>query len=137
MSDELKLIEGILVHADDEKTNRSWAADDVGWENVDAIWHKAEQLKKLLKEQEEQLRKLQKDKDKLCLEVSEWKHKFHDISLKEQEAKPPAIMQDIEGIWSTCSMCGHKLRPILAMKMDTYFPKFCSECGQAVKWDDK
>ena len=54
--------------------------------------------------------------------------------LKEQEAKPPAIMQDIEGIWSTCSMCGHKLRPILAMKMDTYFPKFCSECGQAVKW---
>lgn len=32
----------------------------------------------LLKEQEERLRKLQKDKDKLCLEVSEWKHKFHD-----------------------------------------------------------
>lgn len=55
--------------------------------------------------------------------------------LKEQEAKPPAIMQDIEGIWSTCSMCGHKLRAILAMKMDTYFPKFCSECGKAVKWD--
>ena len=55
--------------------------------------------------------------------------------LKEQEAKPPAIMQDIEGVWSTCSMCGHKLRPILAIKMDTYFPKFCSECGQAVKWE--
>jgi len=55
--------------------------------------------------------------------------------LKEQDAKPPAIMQDIEGIWSTCSMCGHKLRPILAMEMDTYFPKFCSECGQAVKWE--
>lgn len=54
--------------------------------------------------------------------------------LKEQEAKPPAIMQDIEGIWSTCSMCGHKLRPVFTMKMDTYFPKFCSECGQAVKW---
>ena len=55
--------------------------------------------------------------------------------LKEQEAKPPAIMQDVEGIWSTCSICGHKLRAILAMKMDTYFPKFCSECGQAVKWE--
>ena len=55
--------------------------------------------------------------------------------LKEHDAKPPAIMQDIEGIWSTCSMCGHKLRPILAMEMDTYFPKFCSECGQAVKWE--
>lgn len=55
--------------------------------------------------------------------------------LKEQEAKPPAIMQDVEGIWSTCSICGHKLRAILAMEMDTYFPKFCSECGQAVKWE--
>lgn len=32
----------------------------------------------MLKEQEDSLRKLQKDKDKLCLEVSEWKHKFHD-----------------------------------------------------------
>ena len=36
----------------------------------------------LLKEQEEWLRKLQKDKDKLCLEVSEWKHKFHDAPPK-------------------------------------------------------
>lgn len=36
----------------------------------------------LLKEQDERLRKLQKDKDKLCLEVSEWKHKFHDAPPK-------------------------------------------------------
>ena len=36
----------------------------------------------LLKEQEELLRKPQKDKDKLCLEVSEWKHKFHDAPPK-------------------------------------------------------
>ena len=36
----------------------------------------------LLKDQEELLRKLQKDKDKLCLEVSEWKHKFHDAPPK-------------------------------------------------------
>ena len=36
----------------------------------------------LLKEQDERLRKLQKDKDKLCLEVSEWKHKFHDVPPK-------------------------------------------------------
>ena len=50
--------------------------------------------------------------------------------LKEQEAKPPAIMQDSEGIWSTCSTCGHKLRPILAIKMNTYIPKFCPECGR-------
>ncbi len=55
--------------------------------------------------------------------------------LEGQEPKSPALMQDIEGIWSTCSMCGHKLRPLLAIKMDTYLPKFCSKCGQAVKWD--
>lgn len=36
----------------------------------------------LLKEQEEWLRKFQKDKDKLCLEVSKWKHKFHDAPPK-------------------------------------------------------
>lgn len=36
----------------------------------------------LLKEQEELLRKLQKDKDKLCLEISGWKHKFHDAPPK-------------------------------------------------------
>ena len=52
MTEELKLIEGILAHAEDERTNRSWASDDVGWENVDAIWNKAEQLKELLKKQE-------------------------------------------------------------------------------------
>ena len=36
----------------------------------------------LLKKQEELLRKLQKDKDRLCLEVSEWKHKFYDAPPK-------------------------------------------------------
>ena len=70
-----------------------------------------------------------------CLELAEAQDVIQEM-LNEQEAKTPAIMQDIEGIWSTCSRCGHKLRPILAMKMDTYFPKFCSVCGQAVKWDD-
>ena len=36
----------------------------------------------MLKEQDERLRKLQKDKDNLCLEISEWKHKFHDAPPK-------------------------------------------------------
>ena len=39
----------------------------------------------LLKQQDELLRKLQKDKDKLCLDVSEWKHKYHDKPLNKQE----------------------------------------------------
>lgn len=47
----------------------------------------------LLKEQDELLRKLQKDKDKLCLDVSEWKHKYHDRPLKEQEAKVLTVDQ--------------------------------------------
>ena len=42
----------------------------------------------LLKEQEELLRKLQNDKDKLCLEVSKWKHKFHD-------APPKFVSQEV------------------------------------------
>lgn len=42
----------------------------------------ADKILALLKEQDERLRKLQKDKDKLCLEVSEWKHKFHDAPPK-------------------------------------------------------
>ena len=75
------------------------------------------------------------DHIKTATDVDPWAKEMAEELLKEQEAKPPAIMQDIEGIWSTCSTCGHKLRPILAMKMDTYFPKFCAECGQAVKWE--
>ena len=59
----------------------------------------------------------------------------HYKRMKEQEAKIPSIMQDVEGIWATCPTCGNKLRAILAMEMDTYFPKYCQECGQAVKWD--
>lgn len=41
----------------------------------------------MLKKQDDLLRKLQKDKDKLCLEVSEWKHKFHDRPMKEQDER--------------------------------------------------
>ena len=54
--------------------------------------------------------------------------------LKEREAKIPSIMQNVDWIWSTCPTCGNKLHAILAIEMDTYFPKYCQECGQAVKW---
>lgn len=53
-----------------------------GCDFVDLTFEDAEQILALLKEQDELLRKLQKDKDKLCLEVSEWKHKFHDAPPK-------------------------------------------------------
>lgn len=48
MEEELKLVESILIRAEDERTNRSWACDDVGWKNVDKIWEDAQRLKELL-----------------------------------------------------------------------------------------
>ena len=65
----------------------------------------------LLKEQDERLRKMQKDKNKLCIEVSEWKHKYHDITLKEQEAENGewiTIWQEDDpdtSIHARCSIC--------------------------------
>lgn len=56
------------------------------------------------------------------------------VLLKEQEAKSPSLMQDEENIWFICPKCGHKLRAFLALP-NAYCPKFCSECGQKVKWD--
>ncbi len=69
----------------------------------------------LLKEQEELLRKLGKDKDKLCLEVSEWKHKYHDRPLKEQDAVEPYItgngesFETAETWWYACGNCNEAL----------------------------
>ena len=51
-------------------------------ESEQEVCQLAKDALELLKEQEERLRKLQKDKDKLCLEISEWKHKFHDTPPK-------------------------------------------------------
>ena len=85
----------------------------------------------LLKEQEEWLRKFQKDKDKLCLEVSEWKHKYHDRPLKEQEAIEPVKIPWLHSDGSVsekyrCGSCDLSIFP-------SY--KFCPFCGQAVKWE--
>lgn len=58
----------------------------------------AKAILELLKEQDELLHKKQKDIDRLCNEISEWKHKFHDKSLKEQEDEKKRIMKVI---WDT------------------------------------
>ena len=105
------------------KSNMAFGKGKIAWAGYA---NAADDALALLKEQEEDIQDLRRENHKILTQFHEWE--------KKQEAKPPAIMQDIEGIWSTCSMCGHKLRPILAMEMDTYFPKFCSECGQVVKW---
>lgn len=82
----------------------------------------------LLKEQDELLRKLQKDKDKLCLDVSEWKHKYHDRPLKEQEAVEPIPYHRSDGtiFKYECRQCRTKI-----FKMDL----FCRHCGRSVKWE--
>lgn len=61
--------------------------------------------------------------------------------LKEQEAVASGLMQDAKGIWNTCGKCGHILKSAFFNPMEEnntffYYPKFCSECGQAVKWND-
>ena len=88
----------------------------------------------MLKEQDELLRKLQKDKDKLCLEVSEWKHKFHDRQIKEQDGVAPYI--DIDE--AKCPVCKVKLTRQELIGDDVLFEDFfdyCPHCGRSVKWD--
>ena len=49
MEEALNLVESIIVHAEDERTNRSWAEDDTGCKNLDRICDAAHRLKELLK----------------------------------------------------------------------------------------
>ena len=85
----------------------------------------------LLKEQEELLRKLQKDKDKLCLEVSEWKHKYHDRPLKEQEAVEPTLIREGRNKNYNdyvCPRCDNEV---------VYEQNYCSECGIPFLWEGR
>lgn len=90
----LELVESIIAHAEDERTNRSWESDDIGWKNVDKIWDCSQQLKELLKEQEPK--------------KPEWRvGRAH------------------------CPECGE----LFPKKKENQYIRFCSFCGQAVKWE--
>ena len=84
----------------------------------------------LLKEQDEWLHKKQHDIDRLCNEISEWKHKFHDKSLKEQEAvvhpEPSCEMTYITDC--CCDLCGVQL-----IREDN----FCRCCGKRIEWEGR
>lgn len=57
--------------------------------------------------------------------------------LKEQEPKPPRIFQTVDKIFYACDNCGKSLFVIVdsgTLNASSVFPKFCSECGRAVKW---
>lgn len=93
----------------------------------------------LLKEHDELLHKKQHDVDRLCNEISEWKHKFHDKLLKEQEAVAPRISEShrtqsgrMSRRRAWCGACGLGIR-IGSNKQDR--SNYCERCGRAVKWD--
>ena len=55
--------------------------------------------------------------------------------LKTMKAKRPNVMQCSDGIFATCPKCGEKVKELVAMQMNSHFPKYCSECGQRLKWE--
>lgn len=60
--------------------------------------------------------------------------------LKEQEPAAPGILQDLEGIWSTCPRCKSKLWLFFGMTMEInpdHMPKYCPQCGKTIKWEGK
>lgn len=60
--------------------------------------------------------------------------------LKEQEPAAPGILQDLEGIWSTCPRCKSKLWLFFGMTMEInpdHMPKYCPQCGKPIKWEGK
>ena len=59
--------------------------------------------------------------------------------LEKQVPKPPRISQTVDKIFYACDSCGKSLFIIVdsgTLNASSVFPKFCSECGQAVKWND-
>ena len=60
--------------------------------------------------------------------------------LKEQEPAAPGILQDLEGIWSTCPRCKSKLWLFFGMTMEInpdHMPKYCPQCGKALLWTEQ
>jgi len=117
----------------------------------------------LLKEQDEWLHKKQHDIDRLCNEISEWKHKFHDKSLKEQDEWLHKKQHDIDRLCNEISEWKHKfhdkslkeqeavVHPEPSCEM-TYITdcccdlcgvqliredNFCRCCGKRIEWEGR
>ena len=57
--------------------------------------------------------------------------------LREQEPMEPDIGQVADGVYAVCANCRYSLKLLLdanGPKVGGYLPKFCPECGRAVKW---
>jgi hypothetical protein len=62
----------------------------------------------------------------------------HDL-LKAQEPKPPRFVVAYDKIFYACDNCGKSLVVIANSKglvLQQFLPKYCNECGQAVKWPE-
>lgn len=58
--------------------------------------------------------------------------------LKAQEPKPPRFTVAYDKIFYACDNCGKSLLVVAnaeGIKGLSNMPKYCPECGQAVKWD--
>lgn len=59
--------------------------------------------------------------------------------LKAQEPKPPRFAVAYDKIFYGCDNCGKSLLVVAnteGINSLSYMPKYCPECGQAVKWDE-
>ena len=83
-----------------------WNAGRVGFERARNFMRTIDDAVAMLKKQDELLHKKQKDIDRLCNEISELKHKFHDISLKKQEAEWIYSEDETGADGWHCSYCG-------------------------------
>lgn len=121
MSDIEKVLNGLKCCSELNSCSQCCPYDDDDDDFANCTAELTKDALELLKEKDELIRKLQKDKDKLCLEVSEWKHKYHDRPLKEQEPVPV-----YESKISKCA-CGNIVNRY-------YHPKFCGCCGKELMW---
>ena len=107
-----------------------FVAERIGIERARDFIRTIDDACSMLKKQDDLLRKLQKDKDKLCLEVSEWKHKYHDRPLKEQETEDGhwIVLEYCanEGIY--CSKCLNKIFE-RSTKPKKKLSNYCPNCG--------
>ena len=58
--------------------------------------------------------------------------------LKAQEPKSPRFTVAYDKIFYACDNCGKSLVVMAnseGLVLQQHLPKYCSECGQAVKWD--
>lgn len=57
--------------------------------------------------------------------------------LKAQEPIETQFVQDANGAYAACGKCNHKLWKLFGAEFTvapSEMPRFCSSCGQAVKW---